>query len=363
MSAILWQNGKMKGKHFIFQLSVALLTTAYLSFLIPREITANADGKAQYSYEEGKAECVMELHSRRVLYQKSGDVRLPMASTTKILTCATVLEKCQDLNEKIVIPENATGIEGSSVYLKKDDVYTAEELLYGLMLRSGNDCATALALKYGGTIPDFTAKMNVLAQKAGALNSRFENPHGLACVNHYTTAYDLSLISCYAMHNTKFREIVATEYYLPRHWKNKNKMLHLYPNSVGIKTGFTKAAGRCLVSAATKEGMTLICTLLNCPTTYERTMKLLDDAFSAYHLEQLLSKERVFTLMIGGKEIKATANQDYFYPLLKEELDLVEIQTSVIEKEKNLKKTGGIIGNFKIYLAKQLLFSGNLYKL
>ena len=353
----------MKGKHFIFQLSVALLTTAYLTFLIPRESSVKADGNTKYSYAEGKAECVMELHSRRVLYQNNGDLRLPMASTTKILTCATVLENCANLNEEIVIPESATGIEGSSVYLKKDDIYTTEELLYGLMLRSGNDCATALALHCGGSIASFTAKMNSIAQKAGALNSRFENPHGLPCENHYTTAYDLSLISCYAMHNTKFREIVSTEYYSPRHWKNKNKMLHLYPNGIGIKTGYTKAAGRCLVSAASKEGMTLICTLLNCATTYERSMKLLDDAFSAYRLERLLSKEQIFALKVGNKEIKAAAKQDYFYPLLKEEVDLVEIQTSVIEKGSNFIKSGAIIGNFKIYLAKQLLFSGNLYKL
>lgn len=308
---------------------------------------------------EGQAECLMEVNSRRVLYQNSADVRLPMASTTKILTCLTVLNICKNLQEEVIIPKEAEGVEGSSVYLKAGDKYTVEALLYGLMLRSGNDCAVALALHCSGDIARFCAQMNKFAQSAGALNSRFENPHGLPCKNHYTTAYDLTLISCLAMQNSIFKRIVSTQYYAPYGWKNKNKMLTLYEGGVGIKTGYTKQAGRCLVSAAERNGMTVVCTLLNCPTTYERTSELLDDAYGAYSYEKILDKDAPLTIKTPSQTLTGHSKQDIYYPLLADEKSLISIQT----KPKRLLKKQEFIGEFSIYLAKQLLFSGNLYKL
>ena len=125
------------------------------------------------------------------------------------------------------------------------------------MLRSGNDCATALALRFGKTVEGFASKMNLKAQAAGALNSNFVNPHGLPQDGHYTTAKDLSLITCYALHDPIFSEIVSTRYYEPRKWQNKNKLLTRYEGAIGVKTGYTKEAGRCLVSAAEREGLIL----------------------------------------------------------------------------------------------------------
>ena len=154
----------------------------------------------EISYSQ--AECVMEANTRRILYEYRGEVRLPMASTTKIATAITALNICNnDISGQITIPDVAEGVEGSSVYLKSGDIYSVEELLYGLMLRSGNDCATALALHFGGSLPVFSAKMNETAKAAGALATNFRNPHGLSCKNHYTTARDLSLITCYALKN------------------------------------------------------------------------------------------------------------------------------------------------------------------
>ena len=309
-------------------------------------------------YSEGKAECVVELNSRRILYASGAEKKLPMASTTKIATAITVLDDCDDIKKEYEIPEKAVGIEGSSVYLQKGDIYTVEDLLYGLMLRSGNDCATALALLFGGNLDNFSVKMNRTAQKSGAFNSNFVNPHGLPCKNHYTTAKDLSYITCYAMENPVFRQIVATKYYEPRNWKNKNKLLALYDGAIGVKTGYTKEAGRCLVSAVERENMTLICTLLNCSTTYERTQKLFDDAFKAYKQTLLVGKEQVFEVQNGKKTLKASINRDLYYPLLEEERDLIEIKILPLqEKSKN------IVGQLEIYLAKRLLFSENLYKL
>ena len=229
---------------------------------------------------EGKAECVMELETGQVLHEKSVNLALPMASTTKILTAITVLEDCKDLEQEIVIPQAAVGVEGSSVYLECGEKYTILDLLYGLMLRSGNDCALALALYFGGTISDFCVKMNLLAQKAGALNSHFENPHGLPAKNHYTTALDLCYITRYAMKNEIFTRIVSTKFYEPRRWKNKNKLLASYEGAIGVKTGYTREAGRCLVSAAKRGDKMIICTVLNCAPMYERSAELLDKAFA-----------------------------------------------------------------------------------
>ena len=314
--------------------------------------TATADN----NWVEAKAECVMEQNSRRILYESQGDVRLPMASTTKIATAITVLDLCEDIGSELEIPEEAEGVEGSSVYLKAKEIYSVEDLLYGLMLRSGNDCATALALYCSGSIGDFSARMNATAERAGALNTCFKNPHGLPCNGHYTTARDLSLISCYAMSNPTFRKIVSTHYYEPRHWKNKNKMLSVYEGGIGIKTGYTKEAGRCLVSAAERKGMTLICSVLNCSTTYERSVKLLDDAFSAYTNTKLLDKNEEIAFEVNGRKAVGYSHEEFFYPLMEGETEQLERRIIPVFE-------GEIVGQIQIFLAKRLLVSTNLYKL
>ena len=302
-----------------------------------------------------KAECVMEVNSRRILYEWNGDIRLPMASTTKIVTALTVLENSKDLQEEIIIPKEAEGVEGSSVYLKEGERYTVEDLLYGLMLRSGNDCAVSLALHCAENLADFSLKMNEMSQKAGALQSNFQNPHGLPARGHYTTARDLTAISCYAMQNPVFSKIVSTRCYPLYRWQNKNKMLTQYQGAVGIKTGYTKEAGRCLVSAAERDGMMLVCTLLNCPTTYERTIELFDDAFSSYKITKLLSIGQTFHV----HHDLACVREEFSYPLMEGESEALEYVVNPIKK--GVEKE--IIGVLEISLAKRLLFSTNLYKL
>ncbi len=316
------------------------------------------------SYETaGQAECVMEIHSRRILFAQNADVRLPMASTTKILTAITAIENGGEIKRNVKIADEAIGVEGSSVYLNKEETYTVEDLLYGLMLRSGNDCAVALAHHISGGVEQFSAKMNKTAQKAGAICSNFVNPHGLPQENHYTTAKDLTSIACYAMHNNLFREIVATKYYSKKGWKNKNKLLYSYEGCCGIKTGYTKQAGRCLVSAAERKGMMIVCSLLNCSTTYERTAKLFNDAFEAYEYYEILRKGEQFPLQIDGKEVIAQVKESFSYPILQEEKEYLEIQTYPLEKSQKIDENGEILGQIKIFLSKRLLFLGNLYKL
>ncbi len=313
--------------------------------------------------EVSKAECVMELNSRRILYEYRGDTCLPMASTTKIVTAATVLSLCDDLQEKVVIPALAEGVEGSSVYLKSGEEYTVEDLLYGLMLRSGNDCAAALAYHFSGSIGAFSAKMNQTAEKAGALHSRFKNPHGLPCEGHSTTARDLTAITCYAMQNPVFQQIVSTKYYEPRHWKNKNKMLYNFNGAIGVKTGYTKEAGRCLVSAAQREGMTLVCTVLNCVPMYERSSTLLEDAFKSYSYRSILQKDEIFSVGEGKTAVKGFVKEEFSYPLLKDELPWIEYRTKWVNSYPKRENGEEIIGELEIYLAKRLLFSTKLYKL
>ena len=307
---------------------------------------------------QAKAECVMELESRRILYENNGGTRLPMASTTKIATAITVLEHCKDLQTPVKIPSQAVGVEGSSIYLKEGDEYSVSDLLYGLMLRSGNDAATALALIVGGNIANFSLLMNKTAEKAGALNSSFKNPHGLPNKNHYTTARDLSLITCYALHNTFFKRIVSAKAYEPRGWINKNKLLYKYPYAIGVKTGYTKEAGRCLISAASKNELTLVCSVLSCADTYNRTIELFNSCFSLYKREKIIDKDEIFHVNDNDKEYKGTTKQDFYYPLCdgeKEHLETVIRPKRIKNKE--------IIGEIEIYLLKRLIFSGNLYKL
>lgn len=223
-----------------------------------------------------------------LIFCKNKDARREPASTTKICTAITVLENHTLLDLPVPIPNEAVGVEGSSLYLQKGESMTVRDLLYGLMLQSGNDCAVALAVIVGGSVDGFVKMMNETAQKAGATNSNFVNPHGLHHDEHYTTAHDLCKISYYAMQNKLFREIVATKRHstpyhghdYKRNFPNKNKILFNYDGGNGIKTGYTRASGRCLVSSATRNGKTYICTVLNCYDMFEECMRLMDKAFA-----------------------------------------------------------------------------------
>jgi D-alanyl-D-alanine carboxypeptidase len=335
--------------------SKALLVLAFSTLTSFMPFISMISPVSAHAQRISAAECVMEVDSRRILYQEHGDIRLPMASTTKIATAISVLDSGIDIEATVSIPHNAVGVEGSSVYLKEGEEYSVKDLLYGLMLRSGNDCAVALAETVDGSVGAFSTRMNETAERAGALNTHFVNPHGLPAKLHYTTAVDLSLITSYAMQNPLFCSIVSTKYYQPRAWQNKNKMLVQYEGAIGVKTGYTKEAGKCLVSAAEREGMRLVVTVLNCPTAYERSKTLFDDAFSKYTRKRLLGATEV--LRFDGGE--GVPGQDYYYPLMEGEEEHIEIVAKPFVCSENKK----IVGQFEIYLLKQLLFCGNLYKL
>lgn len=209
-----------------------------------------------------KAAVLIEKNTGRVLYRRNEETALPMASTTKVMTALLALEEGQ-LDDVVTVSRNAFGVPGTSIYLSEGEKLTLRDLLYGLMLASGNDAAVAIAEHIGGSVDAFCRRMTERAAELGCQNTVFLSPNGLPTLGHHTTAYDLALIAREAMDHPEFREIVSTRRAsIPwegrtysRILNNKNRLLTDYDGATGIKTGYTKAAGRCLVFGAKRDGL------------------------------------------------------------------------------------------------------------
>ncbi len=279
---------------------------------------------------EGECGILIEATSGRVLYENNAEARRAPASTTKIMTALIVLENAE-LDSVVTVPQAAVGIEGSSVYLGLGERLTVKELLYALMLRSGNDAATALALHVSNNINEFAELMNIKANELGLENTNFQNPTGLPDEEHYTTAHDLAIIAAEAMKNDVFKQIVATEKIniswdgkdCDRLLVNKNKMLFQYDGANGIKTGYTMAAGRCLVASATRNGMTLISVVLNSSPMYKDCSEMLDygfnnfDMFTAINAGEMMGNVKVKNGFIDN--VGYIAEQDMIFPLKRDD--------------------------------------------
>jgi len=232
-----------------------------------------------------------------VIYEKNAYERRRMASTTKIMTAICALENGNP-DDMVKVHPSAVGVEGSSMYLGHDEVISLRDLTYGLMLASGNDAAVAIAMHISGSVDAFADLMNTTAKKIGAKDTSFKNPNGLDADGHYTTAYDLAKITRYGMTIPAFAEIVSTKNVkmpwqgkdYPRQLKNHNKLLNMYEGCDGVKTGFTKKSGRCLVSSATKEGYQVIAVTLNAPDDWNDHIAMLNYAFENYENKQLLKE-------------------------------------------------------------------------
>lgn len=263
---------------------------------------------------------LMDAQSGRVLYEKNADSRSLIASTTKIMTGLLVCEQCNVL-DRVEIKPQAVGIEGSSMYLKAGEVLTVQELLYGLMLQSGNDAAVALAIYCGGTVEGFVEMMNDKARTLGMRNTHFENPNGLDSENHYSTARDLAVLTAYAMENPIFAKTVSTKTATvgDRVLTNHNKLLWRYAGAEGVKTGFTKAAGRILVSSARRDGRRLIAVTINAPDDWNDHAALLDRGFQQYAVTAITQAGQLVaqTAVVGGRDgtVDLIAAEDFAYPL------------------------------------------------
>ena len=227
----------------------------------------------------------------RVLYEKNADSQSLIASTTKIMTALVVCEQCNVL-DRMRIPKEAVGIEGSSMYLREGEVLTIQELLYGLMLSSGNDAAVALAIYCGGTVEGFAELMNDKARVLGLRNTHFCNPNGLDSPGHYSTARDLATLAAYAMENPIFAKTVSTKTIRvgERYLRNHNKLLWQVEGADGVKTGYTKAAGRILVSSASRSDRRLVAVTLNAPSDWLDHSALLNGGFEGYGVKTVIQK-------------------------------------------------------------------------
>lgn len=274
---------------------------------------------------------LMDADTGAVLYEKNPDERSLIASTTKIMTALVVLEQAE-LSDPVLVPAEAAGVEGSSMYLKAGERLSVEDLLHGLMLASGNDAAVALAIHISGSVDAFAELMNQKAEELGLNNAHFSNPNGLDSQGNYATARDLGKLGRAALQNQEFRRIVSRKsYHCTGHdLINHNKLLWQYEGALGIKTGFTKKAGRILVGAAEQKGRTLVSVTVYAPDDWQDHKKLLDYGFEQYSNQQAISAAQVLGTIpvISGQEnqVDVLAQEEILCWLLPGEKPRVELQ-------------------------------------
>ena len=273
---------------------------------------------------------LLEVETGRVIYEKRADEKSLIASTTKIMTALIVCEQCNVL-DRVQIPKEAVGIEGSSIYLQEGEVLTVQELLYGMMLHSGNDAATALAIYCGGTVEGFAQKMNDKARLLKLKNTHFVNPHGLDAPDHYSTARDLAHLARYAMANPIFAKTVSAKTVTvgSRTFTNHNKLLWRVEGAEGVKTGYTRAAGRILVSAAQRQGRRLIAVTIEDGNDWADHAALYEQGFSGYAVCQVVEKGQSlgYLQVFGGEktEVEIIAAEDFSYALRPDETPTIRL--------------------------------------
>jgi D-alanyl-D-alanine carboxypeptidase (penicillin-binding protein 5/6) len=271
-----------------------------------------------------EAAALIDVASGRLLYSQQGDKPMLIASLTKIMTAIVAIEH-GNLSDKVKVSSSAYRKEGSSLYLKLGEEMKLSDMLYGMMLRSGNDAATAIAEHIGGSEEGFVYMMNEKARQIGMEHTQFRNPTGLNQDSHYSTANDMARLVAYAMRNPTFRDIVRTKMKTAPNpgenwdykWMNKNKMLTLYDGADGVKTGYTKLAKRCLASSATRGGRQLAVITLNDPDDWNDHARLLDYGFAHFSLERLIAKGDAVDLPGAGKPQNAkqgAAASSLYYP-------------------------------------------------
>ena len=304
---------------------------------------------------------VMDQDTGRVLYEKDAHTKSRIASITKIMTAILAIESGK-LDETVKVSSNAVRTEGSSIYLKPGEKIKLEDLVYGLMLRSGNDSAVAIAETVGGSLDGFVYLMNKKAEEIGMVNSHFANPHGLDDhEDHYSTAYDMAILTRYAMQNEKYREIAGTKVHTspdPEHdwerkWKNKNRLLtELYKYCTGGKTGYTKRAKRTLVSTATKNNENLIAVTLNGPDDWNDHIDMFEYGFSDFDSVIVVSEGVIKAIKDEFYKGKVFIERDVLLSLKKEEKENVRVEYKLLKPEDSWRdgNVPDVVGKVVIYL-------------
>ncbi len=364
----LLQNGKRDGDRMTIlrRRAVTLIIIAVVLFgLLPQKTSALS--------VSAKGAILIEQESGRILYEKNAHQRMRIASITKIMTAIIAIESGK-LDEMVKVSDKAVRTEGSSLYLKPNEEIKLEHLVYGLMLRSGNDSAVAIAEHVGGSLEGFVFLMNQKAAEIGMQNTEFANPHGLDDhENHFSSAYDMAILTRYAMMNEKFREISGTKVYRApnptekwdRVWRNKNKLLtQLYKHSTGGKTGYTKRAKRTLVSTASKDGIDLIAVTINASDDWNDHMNMFNRAFETYDLVEVVKEGDLQTNDPFYKD-KLFVDHSFKYPLTSEEKKQIKLDISLNEPDKKEwrkpEDVPDIVGSLTVTLGDELIEEMPIY--
>lgn len=329
---------------------------AFISLVAVLLVTAFMPTKAAAFSVSSSGAILMEQKTGRVLYEKNSHEIRRIASITKIMTAIIAIESGK-MNDTVKVSKNAVYTEGSSVYLTPGESIKLQDLVYGLMLRSGNDAATAIAEHVGGSEEGFVFLMNQKAEELGMENTMFSNPHGLDDhEKHYSTPFDMAILTKYVMENETYQTISGTKVYKfereegPQQWKNKNRLLtEKYKYCTGGKTGFTKRAGRTLVTTASKDGLDLISVTLDGPDDWNDHISMYEYGFKNFQLKKIFNKGSLSIKLEGMENKELFFEKNVYYPLTEKELADIKVEYQMLDQKKIRKKTKGEVGLAILY--------------
>lgn len=321
--------------------------------------------------DSGHSTIVMDNDSGRILYSNNIDKKMLIASTTKIMTCILTIENIS-LDKKITVDDEVNKMYGTNIYIKEGEILTVRDLLYGLMLRSGNDAAIVLSKNVFGSYDEFISKMNEKAKQIGMKNTLFLNPHGLdEKTENYSTSYDMAILAKYSFKNNIFKKIVSTKRYTTKSnlksydWYNRMKLINNYKYCVGGKNGYTPKSGKSLVSYASKDNLNLIIVSLDDSDIYENHERLYNYYFDKYKNYKIIDKSK-FKIDRSLIDMDVYIKNSFSYPLKDDELDDVSTSIQINNTGKDagkivIKLNDNIIGTLKIYKNSKKIEDKNIF--
>ncbi|MDD6878891.1 MAG: D-alanyl-D-alanine carboxypeptidase [bacterium] len=333
-----------------------LFVFMFFIFLIPLNVYALSD--------TAKSTIVMDIDSGRILYEKNANEQRLVASITKIMTSVIAIENC-NLNDEVTAGEEILSMYGSNIYIELGEVMSLRNLLYGLLLRSGNDAAVVIANYVGGDEEKFVQMMNDKAKEIGMTKTVFKNPHGLdEKTKNYSTAHDMALLSSYAYSLKEYRKISSTKKWIVQSdkksyvWNNRNKLLYSYEYATGGKTGYTPSSGRTLVTTASKDNLNLTVVTLSDNNEYVTHESLYEYAFNKYRKYLIVDKDN-FTVNNNFFKNNCYIKESFAYPLTNDEKEKVNVILR-IEKQDNF-KNNEVIGSVVVNLEDKEIFKTNIF--
>lgn len=353
--------------------TILIMILCLASLLSPVKIASAQAQELERIQTGAKSAIMIEQSTGRILYEKDAYTKRRIASITKIMTAILAIESGK-MDKTVTVTDAILKAEGSAIYLQVGEKIKLSDLVYGLMLRSGNDAAIAIAVYVGGSVDGFSALMNQKAEWIGMENSHFTNPHGLDdSDNHYSTAYDMAILTKYAMGNKMYQKIAGTKIHRApnpnevwdRVWKNKNRLLtEKYKYTTGGKTGYTKKAHRTLVTTASKDGLDLITVTIDDSTDWADHIALFEAGFNNYTLTEVVPRGEIKTIKKGFYKNKAYLKSSLSYPLTQEEQEKVEVKYELKKPKKQWKKGKNLpakVGKVNLILDGQKLISKPVY--